>query len=318
MRAILPGLLVALALASGAAGRERDRPRACIPGTATGCDDRDPCTTDRCGADLVCTHTPATGPACNDHDACTTHDHCEAGACVGTPVTCDDDGFSCTDDVCLGGECTHVPVDSRCVSDGACSSSVCAPERARRSPTGCAPGPALRDGQECAEDGDACTADVCANGACAHEAVADRVTCGAVESAFRQALALESAARGLDAAVSAAMPVPVVTRLAGIRDALGNTARILAGKPVADARSSASGAFLESALQTRARLALGVLARARPQMAAFVHAVSGASSGTHPAAVSDVARRSRSLVRGTRALRRELRRLLRTSATFVR
>ena len=41
-------------------------------------------------------------------DACTT-DACEAGACVFTPVTCDDHD-ACTTDACEGGECVFTPV----------------------------------------------------------------------------------------------------------------------------------------------------------------------------------------------------------------
>jgi len=312
---LLLALLVALSLGQPAAARE---PRVCVAGTSIGCDDRNPCTDDRCDETLVCMHTPATGPACNDHDACTEHDRCEAGTCVGVPVTCKDDGLSCTDDVCLGGECTHVPVDSRCVAEDTCTTSVCAPGHGAERPTGCALGPPQADGYECAEDGDPCTADVCGGGRCAHLALPDRETCSAVAGAFRQALALEGTARGLQEMMSPATPAPVLTRLAGIRDALETTARILSGKTHADATPTPPGALPQTPLQQRARLALGVLARARPQVVAFARSMRGSPGRGYPAGVPDLRQRSRSLVHGTRALRGQLRRLLGVRSTLVR
>ena len=313
MASLLVALVLALAVVvvpSPAGGR------VCVSGTALGCDDRNPCTDDRC-VNLTCVHTPATGPACNDHDGCTENDRCAAGTCVGVPVTCADDGLSCTDDVCLGGGCTHVPVDSRCVPEDACTTSVCAPERPTHEPTGCAPGPPQTDAQECAEDGDACTADVCGLGRCVHEPVADQETCSAVEGAFRQALALENAARGLETAMSPATPIPVLTRLAGIRDALATTSRILSGKAGADARATQPGDLPETPVQQRARLALAVLVRERPQIAAFVRNVGGSFARGRPETAFDIGRRGRILLRGTRALRADLRRLLSRRGTFV-
>jgi hypothetical protein len=311
--AVLPVLLLALELAVPAPTPDR---RACVPGTSIGCEDRDPCTVDRC-ENLTCVHTPATGPACNDRDACTEQDHCEAGTCVGVPVTCADDGFSCTDDVCLGDGCVHVPVDSRCASEDACTTSVCAPEREAHEASGCAPGRPRNDGQECAEDGDACTVDACVGGRCAHQRLPDQVTCNAVQGVFRHALSLESAARALEALLSPGTPDSTVARLAGVRAALEGTAAILSGKTHADAANPPGGPP-ETLVRKRARLALGVLVRARPQIVALAHIMGRSPAGEHPAAASDVARQSRLLLRGTRALRAQLRRLLAVRSTFVR
>ena len=231
------------------------------------------------------------------------------------PVSCPDDGYSCTDQVCLAGQCTAVPVDSRCVPEDACTSSVCAPERAANHPDGCAPGPPQRTGEECAEDGDACTADVCGEGRCVHEQVPDQATCTGVERAFRQALALESAVRELEAVMSGATPAAVLGRVTGIRDALATTSRILSGKTGADAAASGPGALPETPLQKRARLALGVLVRERPQIAALARTM---TVQRHPEGMSDAGRHVRVLLRGTRALRSGLRRLLAVRGTFVR
>src|SRR3989442_381479 len=85
--------------------------------------------------------------------------------CVGS---CDD-GFSCTDDVCTAGGCQHVPIDSRCVPPDACTAAVCAPALPGHGAAGCIAGAPRAKGEACAQDGDACTTDVCRRGTCAHE-----------------------------------------------------------------------------------------------------------------------------------------------------
>ena len=121
---------------------------ACVPGTAVGCDDGNPCTSDSCGL-LGCTHTPLTGPSCDDGDPCTQNDQCQNGSCVGTPVTCPDDGFACTDDVCTQQGCVHVPVDSRCTPAADCVSAVCDPARPDRDAAGCASEGCTQHGGPC-------------------------------------------------------------------------------------------------------------------------------------------------------------------------
>jgi hypothetical protein len=293
---------------------------ACVPGTSIGCDDHDPCTQDRCGGDLVCVHAPLSGPACTDHDACTKGDHCEAGRCVGTPVTCEGDGFTCTDDVCVAGACAHVPVDSRCVPTDQCTTAVCAPEHAAHDGAGCAPGEPAADGQQCAEDGDACTTDVCADGQCRHDEVDDRATCSVVQGAFRHALALEIAARTLLGSLAPEAPDTVARRLAAIRDALDATARTLAGKTADTLAPSSPSALRDTPVQRRARAALDLVARARPEITAFVRSIGLAQVRARVGAdvALDLGRRGRRLLRGTRALRAELQRLLRVTGSFVR
>jgi hypothetical protein len=252
-----------------------------------GCDDRDPCTEDRCDG-LFCTHVPASGAPCSDHDGCTVDDRCEAGRCVGTPVVCPDDGFACTDDVCLAGECTHVPVDAACVPADACTAAVCAPDRAGHDVAGCVPGVARNEGEDCAEDGDACTTDVCAAGRCDHVAAPDRATCTAVQGVFRYALALAAEARARDAALG--HDAALATRVVAAFDAV---VRALAGR---DADAVTSTPLADTPLQRRVRRALAVLRDVR----------------------RDVLAGGARIARKARVLRGQLRRLLRRRATFAR
>ena len=111
------------------------------------CDDGNACTLDTCGGEGGCEHQDSEGGECADSDACTVGDHCEAGACVGLPVVCDD-GNPCTDDLCDGfggcasehnlapcddgdpcsvkdsceqGQCSGFEVDCECLSDIDCA-----------------------------------------------------------------------------------------------------------------------------------------------------------------------------------------------------
>src|SRR5207244_7516461 len=63
------------------------------------CNDNNPCTDDTCDPVLGCVYTPNDNNTCSDNSVCTTNDHCSAGTCVGTPISCDDSDV-CTDDSC--------------------------------------------------------------------------------------------------------------------------------------------------------------------------------------------------------------------------
>ena len=65
------------------------------------CDDSNPCTADSCKGAGGCLAEKLQEGECADGNACTMGDHCEDGACVGTPIACDD-GNPCTDDACDG------------------------------------------------------------------------------------------------------------------------------------------------------------------------------------------------------------------------
>jgi hypothetical protein len=99
------------------------------------------------------------GQSCSDNNACTTDDHCENGACVGTPVTCQEDANPCTTATChpllgCGFAFNHNPCDdgNPCTRNDVCSNGVCL-----GSPDPCS-------------DENVCTTDSCdlATGLCVH------------------------------------------------------------------------------------------------------------------------------------------------------
>src|SRR5213593_2244490 len=238
--------------------------------------------------------------------------------CVGS---CDD-GFSCTDDVCTTGGCQHVPIDSRCVPPDACTAAVCAPALPGHDAAGCIAGAPQAEGEACAEDGDACTTDVCRGGICAHEPAVDTTSCAPVQEPFRQTLALGELTQGLEADVAAAGEAlaPLVGRLAGIESDLAAAARALAGEPVADSGSTRALAVgLEPAEATglsadqRARIAFTAVLHTPRQVNAFLDDLAAARqrAGLPPAVARDLHRRGRMLLRGTKALKAKLRRLQR-------
>ena len=104
-----------------------------------------------------CVETPApAGAECSDDDACTQGDLCDAaGACVSTPIFCDD-GNPCTNDLCAGGNCTTVPNTALCNDGNACTAGdVCGGGHCLSGQTTCA----CEDATDCAgfDDGDPCT-----------------------------------------------------------------------------------------------------------------------------------------------------------------
>ncbi len=105
-----------------------------------------------------CVETPlADGTSCDSGSACVFDSTCQAGRCVGTPLTCDD-GNACTVDTCnpLTG-CESHPAPP-CPGDGKCQVGTCDPQ------TGCGLTPAS-DGTSCGSV--TCdAAQVCISGAC--------------------------------------------------------------------------------------------------------------------------------------------------------
>ncbi|MDP6943790.1 MAG: hypothetical protein QF464_06530, partial [Myxococcota bacterium] len=93
------------------------------PNTVIDCGDPGSCNVSTCyPASGQCLTSPKpNGAPCNDGTACTKSDHCSAGYCVGTPISCDD-GDICTDDVCnpqIG--CTHAYGLSFCDDGNECT-----------------------------------------------------------------------------------------------------------------------------------------------------------------------------------------------------
>ncbi len=123
---------------------------------STSCTANAQCTTATC-APVGCVHANKNGP-CDDGDACTVAELCEAGACQGKPLVCDDNNL-CTADTCaplIG--CKHAPTTFACDDADPCSTGdVCKNATCAGKPVSC-------------DDADACTIDACsAPGGCSHE-----------------------------------------------------------------------------------------------------------------------------------------------------
>jgi len=130
----------------------------CAGGAAVTCDDKNPCTADKCDPASGCTAAPDDGAACDDGNACTAGDACKGGACqAGTPscackVAADcDDKNPCTTDSCDAGACKSAAA----ADGGACNDGdVCTSNDA------CAAGKCAGQALVC-DDGNPCTTDKC-------------------------------------------------------------------------------------------------------------------------------------------------------------
>lgn len=154
------------------------------------CDDKQPCTIDKCDPEKGCVHTPLTeGSSCEaDDSVCTQGDKCKGGACVaGTLITCDDknpctiskcdpksgcvqnnfDGGPCEDgnpctigDTCKDAGCV-AGKPKLCKAIQACKQGVCDAGKGGLCVFSSKP-----DGTSCV-DGSACsTSDMCKGGTC--------------------------------------------------------------------------------------------------------------------------------------------------------
>ncbi|GMV42611.1 MAG: hypothetical protein AMXMBFR64_43270 [Myxococcales bacterium] len=121
-------------------------------GTTISCNDNNACTVDSCDTATGCKHTPQSGTPCNDNNSCTTVDTCSNGVCVGSvPPNCDD-GNACTNDSCDGGAgCVHVNNASACEDGSLCTTGDFCLDGI------CKSGSVV----QCADDGNACTAELC-------------------------------------------------------------------------------------------------------------------------------------------------------------
>jgi hypothetical protein len=103
-----------------------DAKTTCTPTTPVVCNDGNPCTDDKCTANVGCTGTP-NSLACNDGTACTVSDICANGLCGGTAVNTDD-GNACTVDACdplTGVSHKPAPDGQSCGASSACSKGIC-------------------------------------------------------------------------------------------------------------------------------------------------------------------------------------------------
>jgi hypothetical protein len=311
----------------------------CITPVDTPCsDDGLECTTDLCEAG-VCAHG-AVDARCDQGECvlgvCTPGaEGADKRGCVATSVAegeqCTDDGFACTEDTCTVGACLHVPIASRCVPPDDCTSAVCEPGQPTADPEGCIPGPALEEGQECAEDGEPCTNDLCRTGACAHDAVPDTITCEPVTRAFRQALAVEGLAKRLMASVGEAFapnatgPAVVtqgnmVAHLTPVADALEQASRTLSGKaPLPPSSDGRARGVPKTLAQLRADAAIQQLKKKPADVRAFLRLAGTAKRKKQVQREAGRKLRSdgRLVLERMRKLNKELHRLRRVSQTFV-
>jgi hypothetical protein len=310
----------------------------CITPADTPCKDDDlACTSDLCQGG-VCAHAPV--DALCDQGECVlgvcspASPNADKRGCITSPVgegeQCTDDGFSCTDDTCNAGACLHVPIASRCVPPDDCTSAVCEPGQPTADTAGCIPGPVLGEGQECAEDGEPCTNDLCRTGACAHDDVPDTVTCEPVTRAFRQALALEGLSRRLMATVGEAFtpnasgPAVVtqsnmVAHLTPVTASLEEISRLLSGKAAVPPDDGRIRGVPKTLAQLRADAAIVELRRKPSEVRAFLRLTGTAKRKRQVPRESARTLKSegRLVLERMKKLGKELRRLRRVSQTFV-
>ncbi|MDP1821724.1 MAG: tenascin-X [Archangium sp.] len=121
-------------------------------------------------ASQACVEEPVEdGLACDPGTLCLVDARCEAGRCVGTARTCEDDN-RCTIDVCypMTG-CEFLP-SPPCPGDGACLEGTCDPA------TGCGLQP-REDGSSCGRAGSCTMANVCIEGTCVTRDPPDGFVC---------------------------------------------------------------------------------------------------------------------------------------------
>lgn len=146
-----------------------DGPEACDPAnglcTSTGTPCSDPTGVCCEGAD-TCEAECCGDPDCNDNNLCTT-DMCNLGVCVNSPVICiDNDVFCDGSEVCdlSNGMCVSTgtpcsdPTGLCCEGTDTCVTECCAD-------------------QDCPDDGNECTDEVCSAGVCIHPPVMDGTVC---------------------------------------------------------------------------------------------------------------------------------------------
>ena len=119
----------------------------------------------------VCRRGPLPdGTGCAGGSSCLAEARCEAGACVGVPLDCDDHD-ACTRDSCVQGRgCVHEDASASCAGDAPCQIYACDPAR------GCVSSPAP-DGTVCSTDESCETAEACLGGRCVGLPLPDGTPC---------------------------------------------------------------------------------------------------------------------------------------------
>jgi hypothetical protein len=220
----------------------------------------------------------------------------------------------------MGGACVHTPVDALCATASVCLPVACDPGSPGADAAGCVAFPDRATGSECVDDGDPCTDDTCASGACVHAPVPNKTTCDPVRDAYERTLVLAASAERLSTRIAEAFPAggtPLIASAADITSTFQAVARILAGK---ERGPGALPPPVVSVALERARMAS---LRVRPtpaELSAFLREISRAQQRATLAVDvgRDFRRQARDLLRGTKALKRELKRLQVISRSFAR
>jgi hypothetical protein len=153
-------------------------------------------------------------------------------------------------------------------------------------------------------------------GACTHTPVADAATCAPVRPIFQKTVGLAGLARSVMGAMDSAPADLHLERAAEELDAAGAA---LAGK--ADGGTAPVGTgLMQSVAQQRARIAFTRVLHTPAEVRSFltVLAAAQARSELGPATTRALRRRGRLLLRGTKTLKGDLRRLQRVSQMFAR
>jgi len=305
------------------------------------------CRPDDAGADRRgCVAAPVgDGEACTDDGVECTDDVCTGGGCLHVPIdsrcqtgdgcqptACSPDRRDADARGCTIGPAPTAPPAGSGGSGG--SGSPADPGVGEKKPKDGEGDNGHSDGvaggaQTCAEDGDPCTDDVCQDTRCVHVQVPEPATCATVKASFRKALGLAALARTLMATVQnahaeTAQPVAGVTtaigRLGHVETDLHGAVLALSGKAAAAAASAPPAGFTETTGQQRARIAFTHVLRTPQQIRSFLSVVSEARTRAELGGTTSqtLRRRGRLLLRGTKTLKGDLKRLRQVSQTFAR
>jgi hypothetical protein len=240
---------------------------------------------------------------------------------AGEGDACADDGVACTVDTCSAGQCRHEPDDARCGGGDECRQAACEPASPEADAHGCVAEAPRASGDECSDDEDPCTDDLCRDLGCAHELVANEDGCAPVRVPFQRArrllILLQTLETQMAAALSPAQEERTDNQGSGMLHAaaadLEAAARALAGKSVTI--EVGPPLMAEPPAQARARLAADILRRTPSRIAS---ALRRARAHLHARETRGIRPGCRELLRGTRALRAHLRRMTRVTGTLVR
>ena len=153
-----------------------------------GCENDNPCVNVSChacsgsscppGFPGRCEASPLDSASCSDGNLCTQGDTCQAGICTAGPAKACDDGITCTMPSCSPetGACTFTAKDSLCDDGEECTEDICSVELG-----GCSVN--LGDAcdceteDDCPDDLNPCTSNVCVAGSCVSQPKADDAIC---------------------------------------------------------------------------------------------------------------------------------------------